>query len=105
MYCATCGTSSTIRRRVWSLLELDMGFDDTTGPGSRRVAPRGSAALGDQDRPFRARTDRAEVVPAGQQLDAEPRLLGEGRELIGRDQPQPDLADPAPDPAALRRRL
>ena len=32
MYCATCGTSSTIRRRVWSLSKLDMGLDDTTGP-------------------------------------------------------------------------
>ncbi len=37
MYCATCGTSSTIRSRVWSLLEpLDIGLDDTTGYGSDR---------------------------------------------------------------------
>ena len=37
MYCATCGTSSTIRSRVWSLLEpLDIGLDDTTRYGSGR---------------------------------------------------------------------
>jgi hypothetical protein len=36
MYWATWGTSSTIRRRVWSLLEpLDMGLDDTTVPRTR----------------------------------------------------------------------
>jgi hypothetical protein len=45
MYCATCGTSSTIRSRVWSLLEpLDIGLDDTTGYGSDR---RCGSACGD----------------------------------------------------------
>ena len=120
MYCATCGTSSTIRSRVWSLLEpLDIGLDDTTGYGStggagahrrrarahrgragahRRCAathwPRRSRTLGDEHGPFGAVAERGEVVAAGYELDAKPGVLGERGELLGADQPQAILADP-----------
>ncbi len=49
MYWATCGTSSTIRRRVWSGLdELDIGLDDTTLDGAGMPAdghPAGRSAM------------------------------------------------------------
>lgn len=67
MYWATWGTSSTIRRRVWSLLEpLDMGPDDTTRPCSE---PEGSGTLRDQDGALGTWPEGAEVVAAGEQLD------------------------------------
>src|SRR5688572_32742660 len=59
------------------------------------------AALRDDDGPLRARADGREVVPAGDDLDTQPGILGEGRELVRRDEPQPVV----PDPAARRLAL
>ena len=105
MYCATCGTSSTSRRRVWSLLpeEPDMGLDDTTGPSPGThptvrdaTARRVRARRRDEDRPLRAGPERRlEVVATGDELDPQAGVLGEAGELVGRHEAQPVAPDPA----------
>ena len=102
MYCATCGTSSTISRRVWS---LDIGLDDTTGPScaapARRPVGRGepralpSRRDRDEHGALRPGPDRREVVAAGDELDVEPGVLGEARQLVGGDQAERDPGGPS----------
>src|SRR3990170_6981249 len=47
-----------------------------------------SGPAGDEDRPVGSRSDRAQVVVAGQDLDLEARVLGVVSELVSRDQVQ-----------------
>ena len=109
MYWATCGTSSTMSRRVWSL--------DAIGP----TIPRGS-----RGGPTRRSRSADGHAGAGQGLDGDagsrvrcPGPSGPGRsrrrcssttspassanaaQLVGRDEAQPVAADPAPGRLAL----
>ena len=102
MYCATCGTSSTMSRRVWSLDAIRPTIP--CGPSAGTPTPE-SSATGRQTGyaltairigPLAARTERAELVVAGQHLDDEPGVLGERRAA---PRPTPGAAvatDPAP---------
>ena len=89
MYCATCGTSSTRSRRVWSLdaIATECTKPSVLGRPGRPAAvvrsalasgsPRASPARRDDDRPLAARPERLQVVVAGERLDLEARVLGE----------------------------
>src|SRR6266404_3501984 len=110
MYCATCGTSSMISRRVLSLDAIEPSVPSRTRrptPPERTGRPAGdrledrcgdrfrSGPAGDDDRPIVARSDRPKVVAARDGLDLEAGGLGEPAQLVGRHEPQPIPTNPA----------
>src|SRR6266404_4286576 len=114
MYCATCGTSSMISRRVLSLDAIGPSVPSrarrptpperpgrTVGDrpddrgGDRRGHRSRSGPAGDDDRPIVARADRPKVVAARDGLDLEAGGLREPAQLVGRYEPQPIPTNPA----------
>ena len=90
MYWATCGTSSTMSRRVWSLDAIrptiprgSVSRKSLGGPGPASDRRR-AVAVRASPRSRTARSlpgpERAQVVAAGEQLDDQPGVLGEGCE-------------------------
>ena len=75
MYCATWGTSSTRRRRVWSLDDIGPSVASERGRASCPVVP--SPAV------------------AGDQLELETDVLGHRRQLVRADQAERVTPDPA----------
>src|SRR5687767_6654077 len=91
MYCATWGTSSTSRRRVWSLDAIAASVashvrwpprPEVPCPVARRdqraAAIPSASPPRDQDRPVCTAAQRPEIVVAGKRLDLE---AGVGREV------------------------
>src|SRR3954453_21757708 len=84
MYCAPCGTSSTRRRRVWSLDAIGPSVPSRSRRASDLEVPSASRwirAAGDEDGPLAAGTERLELVVAGDLVDDETGGLGQGPEL------------------------
>src|SRR4051812_47653211 len=99
MYCATCGTSSTSRRRVWSLDAIGASVPrrPATAGGSEVPAAcrAASTSAGHEDRPVAAGAKRLERVVAADLLDVEAGVLGHRPELVGADESQGVTPDPA----------
>src|SRR3954465_13511873 len=95
-YCATCGTSSTSRRRTWS---LGIAGTVTRGPRPTAVARLGGFGLvpsaGDDDRAVRRGSVWRGVVVGGDILDDEARGLRGLDELLAACEPETIDSGPA----------
>src|SRR3954452_11923673 len=109
MYCATWGTSSTSRRRVWSVDAIgpsvprrsgrsgrpDVPPTDTGGQVTVAARDRSSGVAAHDDRAVAAGPQRPEVVVARHGLDLETGIAREVAKLVGRHETQRVAPDPA----------